>query len=178
MNFNLRDFKIFCLHENYITYNILLVKIQNHIQILFKNNIISINERNLRLSNLYEIIIKINMLREKIVINYGNDIFINITDIKDNKYIKKILTLAHNTDNTDNTDNTHRYLLLKNYLISLYKLLHKNHKFSNKKINSIKFLLDTQLLFPLKEINSDLINFATALRGFEAMVRTHIRTRV
>ena len=65
MNFNLQNFKIFCLQEDYNKYNIFLGKAQNHIQILLKNNIISINDRNLRLSNLYEIIRKINCIKEK-----------------------------------------------------------------------------------------------------------------
>jgi hypothetical protein len=60
MTINLKEFKIYCYKLFYNKYNYLLNQTQCHIQTLLKLNIITINERNLRLSDIYKIIIDIN----------------------------------------------------------------------------------------------------------------------
>ena len=167
MNFNLQDFKMYCLHEDYIKYNFLLGRIQNHIQILFKNNIISINDRNLRLSNLYEIIRKINIIREKIIsVLYDEDVNDTETETYNNSDENEtsLVTLLKqlNGNKLYNTD-IENYKLLRNYLISLNKLPKTSYKYLNNKINNIYNLLEDSLLFPLKQINIDVIEFANVM---------------
>jgi endopeptidase La len=169
MEFNLQDFKMFCLQEDYMSYNLLLGKIQNHIQLLFKNNIISINDRNLRLSNVYEIIRKINTLREKLIMLCDNYDTSDIDTDNDNynegdeelyNSLKIILQTSLNKNILLTNSNIDNYIFLRNHLLSLYKLPKNTHKYFNKKIDNVNMVLNNNLLFPLKQINNDLIEFA------------------
>ena len=161
---------MYCLQEDYIKYNTLLGRIQNHIQLLFKNNIISINDRNLRLSNLYEIIRKINTIREKIVSELYNDD--SDVDTENNDYsqeiensllnlLKQITTINFNVS-IEKTD-MNNYGILRNHLIKLNKLPKTAYRFLSKKIDNIHSLLEDSLLFPLKQINLDVIEFANVM---------------
>ena len=115
-----------CLQEDYMSYNLLLGKIQKHIQLLFKNNIISINDRNLRLSNIYEIIRKINILKEKLIMlcdNYDN---YDISDIDTDNY---------------NCNNNEYYEKLYNALTNiLQRSLNKNILLTNSNLDNYIFL--------------------------------------
>ena len=57
---NFTNFKLYCYQINYNKYNKLLINLQNHIQYLYTNNIININDRNTRLSDIYNIIQTLN----------------------------------------------------------------------------------------------------------------------
>lgn len=166
MDFSLQDFKMFCLQEDYISYNLLLGNVQNHIQLLFKNNIISINDRNLRLSNLYEMIRKINTLREKIIMTlYNDDSDIDTENDEYNNDIENSLKILLKQINHNVSTNSELeiYRLLRNHLISLNKLPKNTYKFLNKKIDNIHSVLDDNMLYPLRQINSDLIEFANVM---------------
>ncbi len=142
MDFNLKDFKLYCLNDEYINYNNIMSNIQKHIQYLYKSNIINVSERNLRLSNIYETIHKINTIRENIIeeedVNCNNETFNNILqNITPTKYL----------------DTNSYYHNFYNYLISLYKiptLLHQN-------ISELEQLLNENILFPLNSIRLNII---------------------
>ena len=139
--------------EEYIKYNKILGNMQNHINMLFKNNILSISDRNLRLSNIYDIICKINVLKEKyLFILYNDDsdnseserpedgILINTI----NNILKQlIIDISINDINSEEN-----YKLLYDYLCSLYKLPSNSYLILDNKMERISTLLNEKVLYP------------------------------
>ena len=140
MNFNSKDFKLYCLSEEYTKYNNVMNNIQKHIKYLYKNNIINISDINLGLSNIYETIYKINIIRENIIDNCEDDF--NLDSSFDN--IFKNVTPA----------NSNSYLYFYNYLKSIFilpSLLHDS-------IPGLKILLDENILYPFDRIRVNIID--------------------
>ena len=150
MKFNLRDFKIFCIQDEYKKYNNILNRIQIHIQCHYKNNLISLNDRNLRMSNLYKIISDINIINKK-----------NLLELEDNNNeINLIFTelITHLLQITNIN-----YKIIYEYLYSLYKLPKHTHIILNKIINNIELLLNDQILFPFKQIRCYIIDLTSTI---------------
>jgi len=126
MNFNLKDFKLYCFDIEYNKYNKLLNRLQSHIQLLYKQNIIYINEYNIRLSDIYKIINTLN--------NNGHI----LDDCSDDDYIFSDFIIKLGILNT-NYKNIYEYLCL------LYKIP-----------NNQNLLINDKILFPLKFINQNI----------------------
>ncbi len=133
MELNFTDFKSYCVEIEYTKYYNLLNRLQTHIQFLYEKNIISINERNLRLSDIYKIISIINN--------------INNRDIIDKNLIFDSLIIELTIYNFD-------YNNIFEYLYNIYKL--PNNSLTNK----YKSLINIDILFPLHSINQHIIELA------------------
>jgi hypothetical protein len=137
MEFNLKKFKLYCFNIEYNKYNDLLNRLQTHVQSLYNKNIININERNLRLSDIYKIISNLNNITYN-----NNDDNQNEINIFDDLITKlKILNINYNS--------------IYEYLCSLYKL--PNNILC---INNYNKLVNNNILFPLNSINQYIIEFA------------------
>ena len=62
MEFNLKDFKVFCFQEEYTKYNDILHRVQNHIQMLYKHHLLPI-------SDVYNIL---KNIKGKFLLSYNN----------------------------------------------------------------------------------------------------------
>ena len=133
MELNFTDFKSYCVEIEYTKYYNLLNRLQTHIQSLYEKNIISINERNLRLSDIYKIISIINN--------------INNRNIIDKNLIFDSLIIELTIYNFD-------YNNIFEYLYNIYKL--PNNSLTNK----YKSLINIDILFPLHSINQHIIELA------------------
>jgi endopeptidase La len=173
MEFNLKDFKIYCFQEEYIKYNGLLQRMQSHIQMLFKNNLLSINDRNLRLSDLYKIIGEINNNKKQCIsiledVDNISDVETESDDFFSNDNLEEMNisfnTLVSNLNvilSLNDDDITKNYKIIYEYLCQLYKMPKSTYKFFGNKINGIELLLNDKLLFPLDSIKTITKEFAT-----------------
>ena len=75
MELNLTNFKLYCYNIEYNKYNNLFIKLQEHVEYLYNKSIININERNIRLSNIYIIINNLN--NQQVDTNINLDIIYN-----------------------------------------------------------------------------------------------------
>ena len=177
MEFNLKDFKIYCVNEEYNRYNNILNRVQQHIQTNFKNNISSVIDRNIRLSDIYKIIGKINNIQQKYYYfrHQRND---DINDVNDDNnddssdsYTMTENDIVHNNDNIKFDMSS--FLINNNDISSDYKILYEKlcmlSKLSNvsnittileNKYKNITLLLNPKILFPLNSIKSDIIEIA------------------
>ena len=141
MEINLNDFIKYCFTIEYNLYNNIINKIQIHIQYLYKNNLININERNLKLSDIYKLISEINNLKNENIIT------------KDSVKVFNDLLNYLNITNNDN-----KYEITYKYLINLYKLPKLTYKFL--KIDNLKLLLNSNILYPLESIKKYIIDLS------------------
>lgn len=144
MELKFNEFKEYCLKNQYNLYNNIVIRLQNHIQLLFKNNLININERNLKLSDIYKLISEINSLKKDIV--FGSEyekVFDNF--INTNKIVKS----------NKLEDN---YKIIFDYLNLLSKLPEVAQKSIN--IYKIELLLDIKLLYPLNSVKTSIIDIS------------------
>lgn len=176
MVFNLKDFRIYCFQEEYIKYNRILEYMQNHIQMLFKHNLLSTNDRNLRLSDLYKIISEINNHKKQYICIIDDDDN-NISDIEteiDFFFSNENLDELNNSFNIlinnlklilplNDNKNGKNYKIVHEYLCSLYKMPKNTHKLFGKQIESVEFLLNDKLLFPLEFIKILIKDFAVKI---------------
>ena len=167
MKFSLQNLKLYIFQEDYSKYNSLLGRCHNHIQRLYKSNVIGINDRNLRLSNLYEIIRKININRDEheSCILFDDNIDIDDTescesaseteksdelfDIKNVIYDIIPLEQLRDLEQTENGI----YSLLYQYLLNIYKLPQSTHKLLP---NNVHYLLNEKILYPLQFVDQEI----------------------
>jgi endopeptidase La len=166
MNFSINDFKLYCFQEEYIKYNKILCNMQNHIHKLFKNNILSISDRNLRLSNIYDIICKINVLKEKyLFILYNDDSDNSESETPEDSIlintINNILKQLVVDISINDINSEENYKLLYDYLCSLYKLPSNTYLILDNKMERISTLLNEKILYPLYVIKTDILEFAS-----------------
>ena len=135
MELNFTDFKSYCVEIEYTKYYNLLNRLQTHIQSLYEKNIISINERNLRLSDIYKIISIINNINNRDITTDNNLIFDSL-----------IIELTIYNFNYNN---------IFEYLYNIYKLPN-----NNLLTNKYKSLINIDILFPLHSINQHIIELA------------------
>ena len=168
MKFSLQNLKLYIFQEEYSKYNSLLGRCHNHIQRLYKSNVIGINDRNLRLSNLYEIIRKININRdeyESCILCYDNMIddsetydsvpdteTENTTEIFDIKEVIYDIIPEEQLQEVEQ-DKNGVYSLLYQYLLNIYRLPQSTHKMLP---NNVHYLLNEKILFPLRFIDQDI----------------------
>ena len=165
MDFNLKNFKIYCYQEEYIKYNGLLQRIQTHIQLLFKNNLLNNNDRNLRLGDLYKIIGEINNYKKQYMSISENDIS-DIDSVSDDIYFNdddKVLnstfiSLIHNLNIP--LLNFNGFKIIYDYLCLINKMPEKTHIYFENNINNFQTLLDASLLYPLNSVSFEIITLA------------------
>jgi endopeptidase La len=174
MEFTLKDFKIYCFQEEYTKYNGLLQRIQSHIQLLFKNNILGINDRNLRLSNLYKIIGESNDYKKQCISilegddenelletdssHEENDLYDNYDDME--LSFKILVNNLNSLLSLNGDDITKNYKIIYEYLCMVYSLPKNTHNYFSNKIDGIELLLDEKLLYPLNSIKYSIKEFA------------------
>ena len=179
MTINLKEFKIYCYKLFYNKYNYLLNQTQCHIQTLLKLNIITINERNLRLSDIYKIIIDINSLNNNTLNNediYLENIFnnhiqklgqnINYNDIYE--YLYSLSLIPNNIDKKLNNIIRNPFNTINNLLIEFSKniglsclndiLLIYNINNTNTNIDLFNFY--NQIFVPIKINQIDKFNYS------------------
>jgi ATP-dependent Lon protease len=164
MKFNLKDFRLTCFLEEYYKYNQILKRMQKHIEIIFKNNLININDRNLRLSDIYKIIGEINNKKINYYLYMEDDTFSNTdSDLFEysNELDLTIENIAKYLKLINSSNSNHNYKLIYNYLIELYKLPKSTHKILVKKNNQINLLLNDKILYPLDTIKQLIAEFAS-----------------
>lgn len=144
MDFKLNDFKEYCFKNQYNIYNNVISRMQNHIQILFKNNLINVNERNLKLSDIYKLISEVNNLKKNIFFSSEHD-----------KIFKNFLNTIKIIKSKDLEIN---YKIIYDYLNLLSKLPNVAYKSVN--IDGINILLDSKILYPLDSVKKTIIEFS------------------
>jgi endopeptidase La len=184
MELNIRDFKLFCFQKEYNKYNGILSRMQNHILALSKNNIIGINDRNLKLSDIYRIISEINKIKNEYLIileeeTCWNDLnkFVS-DDICSDDYIcpdDEHDELLHQTNVFDDlvkqfslqiksrSDIELVYESIYNYLSMICELPKKIHNMLDKNTTQLEKLLNKQLLNPLSVTKQHIVELSNTI---------------
>jgi endopeptidase La len=171
MEFNLKDFKVFCFQEEYTKYNDILHRVQNHIQMLYKHHLLSINDRNLRLSDLYKIISDINAIKINYSIVIKDDCEKSDTDTEsesdDSDTIQEMDKAFFALEEWELIKIYDNY---KNHIEKKFKFLYEYTCDKNKmqiseqspysnSIKGLKLLLNNKILYPLYPIKQSIENF-------------------
>ena len=114
---NLIDFKTYFFQKELLKYNNIVNKLENHILYLYKSNIISVNERNIRLSNIYEIIKLINTVNDDFMDEIMNESFDTNYETSEIDFDKVVNLLIENYHIYVTND---IYQIMYNYYISVF----------------------------------------------------------
>lgn len=168
MKLKLRDFKLFCFQREYDNYNIILSKIQSHILNLHKKNIININDKNLRLSDIYKIIGEINNAKKNYYLYVEEEYQMMINEEIESESETNYENELKNVSDTFNEmikqfNNNITYEEIYKYLLSLNALPKQIHGLLTQKTNQINLLLNNKILYPLSFIQNSMIELISTI---------------
>ena len=153
---NLIDFKTYFFQKELLKYNDIVNKLENHILYLYKSNIISVSERNIRLSNIYEIIKLINTVNDDFMDEIMNESFntnYENSEIDFNKVVNLLIENYHIYMTND------IYQIMYNYYISLFNIPKKYRiGIIDDEINKLSISLNYDIIVMFKIVNKNLQN--------------------
>jgi endopeptidase La len=153
---NLIDFKTYFFQKELLKYNDIVNKLENHILYLYKSNIISVSERNIRLSNIYEIIKLINTVNDDFMDEIMNESFNTNYETSEIDFDKVVNLLVENYHIYTTND---IYQSMYNYYIKLFNIPKKYRMgILDDEINKLSISLNYDIIVIFKIVNKNLQN--------------------
>jgi endopeptidase La len=153
---NLIDFKTYFFQKELLKYNDIVNKLENHILYLYKSNIISVSERNIRLSNIYEIIKLINTVNDDFMDEIINESFNTNYETSEIDFDKVVNLLVENYHIYTTND---IYQSMYNYYIKLFNIPKKYRMgILDDEINKLSISLNYDIIVIFKIVNKNLQN--------------------